>query len=320
MEIVLYIVVLVASFFFLIKGADFLVDNASYIAKAMRIPAVIIGLTIVAFGTSAPEAGVSIVSSMSGDNALAISNVVGSNLFNMLVVVGCCALIRNVSIDKDIKHRDMPICLGVTLLLFIFVMNLILSRIEGVFLFILIIGYVVMLVSVALKEIKEAEQHPDDEVEKLVVYPKFRIFLSFIGVILGVFVIYLASEGVVLSAKFFAKLLGVSDTVIGLTIVAFGTSLPELVTSVVASRKGENAIALGNIVGSNLFNLLFVLGIASTISPISIATENLIDVGVCLLATIIFFILIFKNNELKRRHGIFMLMLYASYMAYILIR
>lgn len=318
MEILLYIVILVASFFFLIKGADFLVDNASYIAKAIGIPAVIIGLTIVAFGTSAPEAGVSIVSSVSGNNALAISNVVGSNIFNMLIVIGSCALIRNVAIDKDIKHRDMPICIAITVLLTLFVINLNLSRLEGAILFIGIVGYVVMLVCAALRDIRETSQTQDEKDEKKA--SKGRLVLSLLAVILAVGVIYIASEGVVMSSKYFAKLFGVSDTVIGLTIVAFGTSLPELVTSVVASRKGENAIALGNIVGSNIFNILFVLGIAATISPVTIVMENLIDSILCVAATIIFYLMMFKTKEYKRSHGIIMIAMYAAYMAYIFIR
>lgn len=315
MEILLYSVILVASFIVLVKGADVLVDGASAIAKALRIPSVIIGLTIVAFGTSAPEAGVSITSSVTGMDKMSISNVVGSNIFNLLVVVGLSAVVRHFAVDEEIRKRDYPLCIAFTGLLIFFVRDLKISRIEGLILFILIVGYVVMLIAASMR--KSAEKADEDNTK----ISGKKVVISLIKVILSVTCIYLSSRGIVKSCSFFAKLFGVSDTIIGLTIVALGTSLPELATSVVAAKKGESGIALGNVVGSNIFNLLFVLGIASSINPIgNLSKGNFIDTIICLGITVFCGLFVFISKKFKRLDGIIMLMIYAAYVAFIFMR
>ncbi|MBO7425746.1 MAG: calcium/sodium antiporter [Clostridiales bacterium] len=306
---------LILCFVVLVKGADVLVDGASDIAKALRIPSVIIGLTIVAFGTSAPEAGVSITSSVLGMDKLSISNVVGSNTFNLLVVVGLCAAIRGFAVDEEIRKRDYPLCILFSALLIFFVRDLKITRIEGIILFALVVSYVILLIVLSVK----ASSLKSDE-DNAKVSGK-RVVLSLLKVVLSVVCIYLSSRGIVKSCSFFAKLLGVSDTIIGLTIVAFGTSLPELATSVVASRKGENGIALGNVVGSNIFNILFVLGVSSFINPIgNLSKGNLVDTIICLGITAFCGIFVFAFKKFKRIDGIIMLLIYAAYMAFVFMR
>ena len=325
MDIFLNALLLIGCFVVLIKGADFMVDSASFIAKALKVPAVVIGLTIVAFGTSAPEAGVSIASSLSGQNSLSISNVVGSNCFNLLVVVGLCAAIRSMNIDKDIKKRDYPICIGFSALLCLFVFDKTISRVEGLIFFALIVGYCVLLIAVTMNgnNIKDSvtSESADDKDDKETGKVKpGKIIFHLLVVVASITAIYFSSKGIVYSCSFFAKLLGISDTIIGLTIVALGTSLPELVTSIVASRKGENGIALGNVVGSNIFNITFVLGIAAAISPLSINSENIIDAFICLALTAVCALFIFTGKKVKRGEGVAMLLMYAAYMVFVFMR
>ena len=321
LQILGYAGLLIVCFVILIKGADFLVEGASDLARVLKIPAVIIGLTIVAFGTSAPEAGVSIASSVSGMNALSISNVVGSNAFNLLVVVGLCAAIHEFPVDKDIRKRDYPLCILFTILLVIVSFDRQISRVEGVILFAFIVGYIILLIFDSLKS--PAANEPDELEKKAKDRPvtASRVLLDLLKVALSVGAIYLSSQGIVKSCSFFAKLFGVSDTIIGLTIVALGTSLPELVTSIVASRKGENAIAIGNVVGSNIFNILFVLGIASSISPVSnLSLANVIDTFICLAITLICFIFVWFGKKFKRADGLIMLFIYVAYMVFVFLR
>lgn len=321
MQILLNALLLIGCFVVLIKGADFLVDSASFIAKAAKIPSVVIGLTIVAFGTSAPEAGVSIASSLSGQNSLSISNVVGSNIFNLLVVVGLCAAIRSMNIDKDIKRRDYPICLAISVLLCIFAFNGEISRIEGLIFFAIIIGYCVLLISHSMNakttDSGDTEDTEDRKPEKV---KPWKVVLNLFIVVASITAIFFSSKGIVYSCTFFAQLLGISDTIIGLTIVALGTSLPELVTSIVASRKGENGIALGNVVGSNIFNITFVLGIAAAISPLQINKHNVIDAFICLGITAVCALFVMRGEKVKRHEGLIMLLIYAAYMVFAFLR
>ena len=291
MSIVLYAALLIACFVILIKGADFFVESASDIARILKVPAVIIGLTIVAFGTSVPEAGVSIASSVKGMNSLSISNVVGSNVFNLLVVIGFCAAIHAFKVDDDIRKRDYPICIIFTIVLVIFSFDKKITRIEGLILVAMIIAYVLLLIVASKRSSKKAEE---EEKGKDRPVTATRVILDFVKIALCIAAIYLSSQGIVKSCSFFAKLLGVSDTIIGLTIVALGTSLPELVTSIVASKKGANEIAIGNVVGSNIFNIAFVLGISAAISPVSdLGFANVIDTFICLGITLICFLFVF---------------------------
>lgn len=314
-SILLYAGLLILCFVVLVKGADVLVDGASDVAKALKIPSVIIGLTIVAFGTSAPEAGVSITSSVLGMDKLSISNVVGSNAFNLLVVVGLCAAIREFAVDSEIRKRDYPLCILFSALLIFFVRDLKISRIEGIILFALVLSYVTLLIIMSIKASSIMSDEDNDKVSGK------RVALSLLKIVISVACIYLSSRGIVKSCSFFAKLFGVSDTIIGLTIVAFGTSLPELATSVVASKKGENGIALGNVVGSNIFNILFVLGISSSINPIgNLSKGNLVDTIICLGITAFCGIFVFVFKKFKRIDGIIMLLIYAAYMAFVFMR
>lgn len=320
MDIVLNLLLLIACFAILIKGADFMVDAASYIAKAAKVPSLIIGLTIVAFGTSCPEAGVSVVSSLNGANSLSISNVVGSNAFNLLVVIGISALLSTIAVEKDVLKLDYPICLFASVLMVIFCFDNYFSRLEGAILVVLIVLYVSYLVYRARKNKAAIEAAEAENSTGPVIYSKRRIVLRIGIIILCIGAIYLSSQGIVHSCSFFAKLFGVSDTIIGLTIVALGTSLPELVTSLVAYKKGENSIAIGNIVGSNLYNILFVLGLAGTISPLSLTRENLVDSGICLVITLVCYIIFLTKGKVGKAEGVLMLGMYVLYMVYAFLR
>ena len=313
MEFILNLLLLVGCFVVLIKGADFFVDACSFIAKKLHVSSLIIGLTIVAFGTSAPEAGVSIVSSLQGKNELSISNVVGSNLFNLLVVVGLCALIGKVVVDKDIIKFDYPVCLLASILMILFVRDLTVTTIEGLILLALIIIYCAYLV---IRTNKYKAKLQAQEEEPL----KGNVFFKFIIIVLSMAAIYGASRGIVSSSTYFAKLFSISDTVIGLTIVALGTSLPELVTSLVAHKKGENDLALGNIIGSNIFNMLFVLGIAASISPLELKYMNVVDSIICFVTMAICYLFVITGSRIRRAEGVIMLLMYAAYMAFIFMR
>ncbi len=307
--IVLNILLLVAGFVLLIKGADFFVDGSSSVAKLLKVPSVIIGLTIVAMGTSAPEAAVSITAGIAGSNEIAISNVVGSNIFNMLVVVGVCALIKPFELDKTILKRDFPInivCSAVVLAMMIVASAL--GRLDGVLLLVLMAGYLTLLVVSALKNREEST----DEIKTL------SPLLSVIYIIGGLAAIILGGDLVVDNATVIAKAMGWSETFIGLTIIAIGTSLPELVTSIVASKKGENSLALGNVVGSNIFNLMFILGLSSSISPIAVDSRAIAN-GVLLLAmTILMYILCVTRKRVDRISGAVMVSAYVVYTGYLL--
>ncbi len=307
--IILNILLLILGFVLLIKGADFFVDGSSSVAKLLKVPSVIIGLTIVAMGTSAPEAAVSITAGIAGSNEIAISNVVGSNIFNMLVVVGVCALIKPFDLDKTILKRDFPInivCSAVVLVMMIVASAL--GRLDGVMLLVLMAGYLTILVVSALKNREESA----DEIKTL------SPLLSVIYIIGGLVAIILGGDLVVDNATVIAKALGWSETFIGLTIIAIGTSLPELVTSIVASKKGENSLALGNVVGSNIFNLMFILGLSSSISPIAVDARAIANGVLLLVMTILMYILCITRKKVGRISGAVMVSAYVVYTFYLL--
>ncbi|MDO5810332.1 MAG: calcium/sodium antiporter, partial [Methanobrevibacter sp.] len=267
--IIIQVILLLAGFVFLIKGSDFFVDGASSIAAILKIPTIIVGLTIVAFGTSAPEAAVSITSSLTGSNAMAVSNVIGSNLFNMLMVIGVAALLGDLLMERSVLEKDLPFLVGITLLLTAFiVIGWNISVVEGIILLAILAAYVFYLIRSAGKS------GATNYVEK----PKLTTPKSILFIIVGLAGIILGGDMVVNSASSIAMALGMSETLVGLTIVAIGTSLPELVTSITALRKGENQLVIGNVVGSNIFNILFVLGASSAISQIPLDSSMLIDV------------------------------------------
>ena len=265
-------VLLLVGFVLLIKGADFFVEGSSSLARILRIPSVIIGLTIVAMGTSAPEASVSINAALAGSNDIAISNVVGSNIFNGLVVVGVCAVLAAFQTNKDILKRDMPLNICVSAILCLMFLDGKLSRTEGILLLAGMVLYLCFMIRSALKS-----REPGADIQTL------SLPVSLLYIVGGLAAVIFGGDLVVDKACIIARSWGVSQNFIGLTIIAVGTSLPELVTSIVATRKGDSSLALGNAIGSNLFNILFILGMSSVISPLHVLDESVID---CLLLTV----------------------------------
>ena len=310
-NLIIQIILLLVGFLFLIKGSDFFVEGSSSIASILKIPTIIIGLTIVAFGTSAPEAAVSITSSLTGNNAMAVSNVIGSNLFNILLIIGLCALLNELKIGEKLLKIDLPFLIAITALVSGFiVIGWNVSRIEGIILLALIIGYVIYLVITAKKG-KEA-----DRVEKAKLTPLksiIYIIVGFIGIVLG-------GNFVVDSASYIAITFGMSETLVGLTIVAIGTSLPELVTSLTALKKDENELIIGNVVGSNIFNLLFVLGSSSAISPIALNPNMMFDILLMLFVTSLCFIFAKTESKFDKKEGFILTALFITYMAFAILR
>ncbi|WP_295590311.1 calcium/sodium antiporter [uncultured Methanobrevibacter sp.] len=309
--IIVQVVLLLVGFVFLIKGSDFFVDGASSIASILKIPTVIVGLTIVAFGTSAPEAAVSITSSLTGSNAMAVSNVIGSNLFNMLMVIGVSALLGDLLMEKKVLDKDLPFLVGITVLWAVFIIigwNI--TNIEGIILLIILIAYIAYLV-------RDSRKSSDaNEVEK----PKLTLPKSIIFMLVGLAGIILGGDLVVDSASAIAIALGMSETLVGLTIVAIGTSLPELVTSLTALKKGENQLVIGNVIGSNIFNILFVLGASSAISAIPLDSSLLIDVVFMLAITVLCFIFGKTQEKYDKKEGIILVTLFVVYMAFAILR
>ena len=302
-------ILLIVGMFLLIKGADFFVDGSASVARRFHVPSVIIGLTIVALGTSLPEASVSINASIIGSNEIAISNIVGSNIFNTLVVVGCSALIAPFVMDSIIVKRDLYINILASLVLAFFVLNGVLGRAEGL---IFLAGLIVFLFMLIRSALNGRVQDEDVQVLSL---SKCAIFI--IG---GVAAIIIGGNVVVDSATVIAANFGMSDTLIGLTVVSIGTSLPELVTSVVAAKKNESGLSLGNAIGSNILNILFILGTSSTLHPILATVQNRIDAWI-LVAVAVFMLALSKiSDQMSRKRGVLMIAIYVIYMIYIIVR
>ena len=310
------IILIVIGLILLIKCADWFVDGCSNVAKSLGIPSLIIGLTIVAFGTSAPEAAVSITASLKGMNDISLGNAIGSNLCNLLLVLGVSGLFGCLTAKRKIITRDFIYAIFSSIVLFIlsfgFFLNGetkgVLTKTNGLILLCFLGIYLYALVGDALRSVRTSE-------EKTKFNPK-----DILLIIVGIAGIILGGQLVVNSATDIANMLNVSQNVIALTIVAIGTSLPELVTSVVASKKGEVDIAIGNVVGSNIFNVFFILGLSSAISPITFGFESFIDIIVTLLASILVYSLLLINKRIGNKKGIILLACYAIYMVYILIR
>lgn len=300
---------LLIGFVLLIKGADFFVDGSSSLARIMKVPSVIIGLTIVAMGTSAPEASVSVNAALAGSNDIAISNVIGSNLFNGLVVVGVCAFMAGFKTNPEILKRDMPLNIIVTAILCIMLLDRHINHIEGIILLISMAVYIAVMVISALKNRETADEC------KILSLPKSLIFI--IG---GLIAVIFGGTLVVDNACLIAKDFGVSENFIGLTIIAIGTSLPELVTSITATRNGDSGLALGNAIGSNLFNILFILGMSATICPLNVLSESIIDCIILLVSAVILYVFARTKKTMNRWEGIVCVFLYVGYTAYLLIR
>ena len=310
-SIIIQVVLLLVGFVFLIKGSDFFVDGASSIASILRIPTIIVGLTIVALGTSAPEAAVSITSSLTGNNAMAVSNVIGSNLFNILMVIGIAALLSELVMEKKVLEKDLPFLVGITVLWAIFIIiGWDITNIEGIILLIIMIAYIAYLVYDTKKS------GGATEVEK----PKYSLPYSIIFILVGLAGIIIGGDLVVDSASAIAIAFGMSETLVGLTIVAVGTSLPELVTSLTALKKGENQLVIGNVIGSNIFNILFVLGASSAISAIPLDSSLLIDVLFMIFVTILCFIFGKTQEKYDKKEGAILVALFIIYMAFAIMR
>ncbi|MGN1182638.1 MAG: calcium/sodium antiporter [Faecalibacillus sp.] len=313
-DLLLAIGLLIIGFVLLIKGADVFVEGSSSIATRFHIPSIIIGLTIVAMGTSLPECAVSVTASLSGNNALAVSNVVGSNIFNLMVVAGASALFIPIAVSKDTLKKEFPFSIICALLLGIFgFMEMVLGRIDGVIFLILFFVYILYMIISAKKAI-DSYQGSGEEIK---IIPIWKSFLFIIG---GAIAIKYGGDFVVESASFIASSFGMSQNLIGLTIVALGTSLPELVTSIVAARKGEVDMALGNVIGSNIFNILLVLGVASAISPITFIFENIIDILILIIFSFLVLYFGYTKHEINKKEGIIMLLFYSLYLIYIIMR
>ena len=312
------ILLIALGFVILVKGADFLVDGASGVAKRFHIPEIIIGLTIVSIGTSMPELFVSITSAINGYSDMAIGNVIGSNLCNLLLILGISAALNPIIFKKETKLIEIPICLGVSIV-FLILANIgnSISRIDAIILIALFIGFICYTIMMAKKgedfdEISEEEKQRSAEEGK-----KRKIVVNIIYIIVGIIALKIGGDLVVEHSEKIAKMFNVSDKIIGLTIVAIGTSLPELVTSVTAALKKNSDIAIGNIIGSNIFNMLLIIGAAAAISPMNYNTSYNLQMGILIIATIVLGIFPYtdRKDEMTISNGITYLMLYALYMA-----
>lgn len=319
---VLSFVLLIVGFILLVKGADFFVDGSSSIAKFLKIPSIVIGLTIVAFGTSAPEAAVSIIAGINGSNDIAVGNVIGSNMFNLLVVLGVSAAIKPVNIDGQIIKKEFPFMLLATLafLLVSFDAALgngtdnVISRNEAFILLILMAIFLYSVITSALRTRKENASALEED------KPKYGIVKSIIFTVGGLAGIIIGGQLVVDSASDIAISFGMSETLVGLTIVAVGTSLPELVTSIVAAKKGESDIAIGNVVGSNVFNILFVLAASAAITPMNINGQSLVDLVILMAVTALTYVFCVTQKKVNRPEGVILVLMYIGYMTYAIIR
>ena len=318
---ILSFALLIAGFILLVKGADFFVDGSSSIAKLLKIPSIVIGLTIVAFGTSAPEAAVSIIAGIQKSNDIAVGNVIGSNMFNLLMVLGISAAIKPVSIKDQIIKKDYPFMLIATVLLLVMSYDVLLggseniiSRGDAIILLIFMGIFLYSVISSALRTRKENIDSGEDEI------PSYGVVKSLLFTIGGLAGIIIGGQFVVDSASDIAIRFGMSQTLVGLTIVAVGTSLPELVTSIVAARKGESDIAFGNVVGSNVFNILFVLAASAVISPMNINAQSLADLLILMAVTLAAYIFCVTKKRVNRAEGIILASVYAIYLTYAIIR
>ena len=327
--IIIDLLMLVVGFVLLIKGADFFVEGSAATARKFKVPSLIIGLTIVAMGTSAPELAVSLSAALEGSNEIAVSNVTGSNMFNLMIVLGLCAVMAPLPSDKDIIKRDYPFMLFITLVLIVLsfgnyfgiaftegVSSLVkcgsINRFGGAILLILFAVYIFSTVKHALKIRSESS---DDEYE--VFFKPWQIIFYIFG---GLAAIVIGGKMVVAGAKSIALAIGMTETLVGLTVVACGTSLPELVTSVIAAKKGENGLAMGNIIGSNIFNILFILGMSSVITPIGVNVQGVTDMIISFIMCIIVYFFAKTSKNISKGEGVFMIIAYAAYMVYAIFR
>ena len=321
------ILLLAVGFAFLVKGADFFVEGSSSIAKKLKVPPIIIGLTIVAMGTSLPETAVSVTASLVQNNELAVSNVVGSNIFNLMFVIGVCSILTPIMVQKATVVRDIPLSLGCALFLLVLGVSglgdkagMTLGHADGVIFLIVFAGYIFTMVRSAMKARAAGQKVEIEGVTHTHNVKKLSYGKSILFLIVGAAAIAFGGDLTVDTASRIAIELGMSQTLVGLTIVSIGTSLPELVTSVVAARKNEVDMAVGNAVGSNIFNILMVLGISSAISPVALIRENIIDIVLLMVFSVMVWIFAGTRKKIERKEGIIMVVVYLVYCAYIIAR
>ena len=319
------ILLLAVGFAFLVKGADFFVEGSSSIAKKLKVPPIIIGLTIVAMGTSLPETAVSVTASLVQNNELAVSNVVGSNIFNLMFVIGVCSILTPIMVQKATVVRDIPLSLGCALFLLVLGISglgdktgMTLGHADGVIFLIVFAGYIFTMVRSAMKARAAGQKVEIEGVEECDNMKELSYGKSILFLIVGAAAIAFGGDLTVDTASRIAIELGMSQTLVGLTIVSIGTSLPELVTSVVAARKNEVDMAVGNAVGSNIFNILMVLGISSAISPVALIRENIIDIVLLMVFSVMVWIFAGTRKKIERKEGIIMVVVYLVYCAYII--
>ena len=321
------ILLLAVGFAFLVKGADFFVEGSSSIAKKLKVPPIIIGLTIVAMGTSLPETAVSVTASLVQNNELAVSNVVGSNIFNLMFVIGVCSILTPIMVQKATVVRDIPLSLGCALFLLVLGVSglgdkagMTLGHADGIIFLIVFAGYIFTMVRSAMKARAAGQKVEIEGVEECDNMKELSYGKSILFLIVGAAAIAFGGDLTVDTASRIAIELGMSQTLVGLTIVSIGTSLPELVTSVVAARKNEVDMAVGNAVGSNIFNILMVLGISSAISPVALIRENIIDIVLLMVFSVMVWIFAGTRKKIERKEGIIMVVVYLVYCAYIIAR
>lgn len=323
---ILFILSTIIGFVCLVKFADVFVDSASNLAKIFKIPAIVIGLTIVAFGTSAPEASVSITATINGSNGISVGNIIGSNIFNLFFILAISALIAPVAIKRYLVKRDLMMMLISSIMMVVFAFafpfgeNNALMWFEGLIMLVAFIIYLVIMIKREIAQSKIKMHTIDPEyAEQEFGKPKsigvtlLLIFVSLIGIIVGGTLVNVGAKGIVVG-------IGASENLAGLTVCAIGTSLPELVTSIVAMRKNENDIAVGNVVGSNIFNVMLILGVCSLISPLTLDLFAIIDIVIMFVLFIIFFIYSIFNKQLGKKMAIAMIIIYVLYFAFIIVR
>lgn len=303
MEILIQLFILVLGFVMLVKGADWFVDGSSGIARKFGIPQLVIGLTIVAMGTSAPEAAVSITAAFKGSADITIGNILGSNILNVLIILGLSSVITSIAVAKPTVKIDTPFMIGMSILLPLLGLDGKIGLLDGIILLVAFVGYLSYLFVTA----KKNKEETDEETKEL------SLIKALLWTVIGLVLIVLGSDFTVDAATRIAKVLGLSERFIGLTIVALGTSLPELFTSVTAARKGNADIAIGNIVGSNIFNILFVVGLSATIIPVPFASGFIVDAIAAIYAAVLLWVCCFRTGKLNRPAGILMLISYVVY-------
>ena len=312
-------VMLVIGFVLLVWGADKFVEGASALARKMGVSPLLVGLTIVAFGTSMPELAVSVTAALRGANEIAVGNVVGSNIFNLLVVAGLSAVICPLVMDKMLLRRDWPLSIFAAVLLLVAIApDHVIARWEGAVLLVIFAVILSRQITAALNDraqLAAAEAEAAEEAAEMTKSP----VMIWVNIVLGLACIVLGGQLAVNGATGIARMFGLSETLIGLTIVAIGTSLPELVTSIVAARKGQNEIAMGNVIGSNLFNILLILGVSAVITPIPVQATSIIDCLFLITISVVFY-LPARKGKLGRLPGAVMAAMYVAYTAYLIMR